>query len=312
MSVHEISFPSANHRDTVKGWVYTPISKPKAVIQLIHGFGEHSRRYLHMIDRFTEAGYAVAADDHIGHGKTGYDSNTLGDPGTKGKDGWKVYLEDEKSLHDLVRKEFPDLPYVVFGHSWGSMLARGYAALYGSDLKALMLCGNVSQTKGLEAMWKDDDGLEEAILNGHDTDKGGRWLGEAFAGFTDRCENVQSANDWISEDHRIVEDHAHDPFNCFNVTNQLIYDFVKLYQFIEGDDWAGMVPKELPCYLISGDCDPCGNYGEGLYHIANRLIETGHSTQVHAYSGYRHEIHNERAIRDEVEAGLIAFADQHI
>ncbi len=312
MSVHEVSFPSANHRDTIKGWIYTPLSHPKGIIQLIHGFGEHSRRYMHMIDHFTESGYIVAADDHIGHGKTGVDGNTLGDPGTKGKDGWKVYLEDEKSLHDLVKKQYADLPYVVFGHSWGSMLARGYAALYGKDLKALMLCGNVSQTKGLEALWKDDDGLEEAILNGHDTDKGGKWLGEAFAGFTDRCENVRSGNDWIAEDHRIVTDHANDPFNCFNVTNQLIYDFLKLYEFIEGDDWAGMVPKELPCYLISGDNDPCGNYGEGLYHIANRLIETGHPVKVHAYSGYRHEIHNERAIRDEVENGLIAFADSHI
>ena len=43
---------------------------PKGVIQLIHGFGEHSRRYLHMIGMFQEAGYAVIADDHIGHGKT--------------------------------------------------------------------------------------------------------------------------------------------------------------------------------------------------------------------------------------------------
>jgi alpha-beta hydrolase superfamily lysophospholipase len=309
MSVREIAFASGNGRDTIRGWVYTPLSTPKAVIQLVHGFGEHSRRYLHMISAFNEAGYVVCADDHIGHGKTGADSGTLGDPGTKGKDGWKVYLQDEKSLHDLVHKEFPDLPYLMFGHSWGSMLARGYAALYGNDLKGLMLCGNVSQTKGLEALWKNDDGLEAAVLNGHDAEKGGRWMGEAFAGMTERFKNVKSPNDWIAKDHRIVEDHAQDPFNCFNVTNQLIYDFLKLYEFIEAPDWAGKVPAKLPCYLISGDQDPCGNYGEGLYHIANRLIETGHPCVVRAYSGYRHEIHNERAIREDVEAGLVQFAN---
>ena len=125
MSVREIAFASGNGRDTIRGWVYTPLSTPKAVIQLVHGFGEHSRRYLHMISAFNEAGYVVCADDHIGHGKTGADSGTLGDPGTKGKDGWKVYLQDEKSLHDLVHKEFPDLPYLMFGHSWGSMELKG-------------------------------------------------------------------------------------------------------------------------------------------------------------------------------------------
>ena len=29
-----------------------------------------SRRYFHMIVKFMDAGYIVAADDHVGHGKT--------------------------------------------------------------------------------------------------------------------------------------------------------------------------------------------------------------------------------------------------
>ena len=70
-----------------------------------------------------------------------------------------------------------------------------------------------------------------------------------------------------------------------------------------------MVPKNIPVYLISGDQDPCGNYGEGLYHVANLLARSGHKTTTRAYTGYRHEIHNELAIRDEVEDGLIAFAE---
>ena len=66
MSIREINFPSANGRDTIKAWAYTPLGKPRAVIQLIHGFGEHSRRYLHMISKFQAAGFVVYADDHIG------------------------------------------------------------------------------------------------------------------------------------------------------------------------------------------------------------------------------------------------------
>ena len=147
MSIREINFPSANGRDTIKAWAYTPLGKPRAVIQLIHGFGEHSRRYLHMISKFQAAGFVVYADDHIGHGKTGFDGGTLGDPHSG---GYMTYLRDEKYLHDIAHMAYPDLPFFVFGHSWGSMLGRAYAALYGDDIAGLMLCGLVSQFKGCE------------------------------------------------------------------------------------------------------------------------------------------------------------------
>ena len=68
--LHEVSFASFNGRDQVQGWIYVPACKPKGIVQVIHGFGEHSRRYLHMISAFLDAGYIVAADDHVGHGKT--------------------------------------------------------------------------------------------------------------------------------------------------------------------------------------------------------------------------------------------------
>ena len=47
--LHEVSFASYNGRDQVQGWIYVPACKPKGIVQVIHGFGEHSRRYLHMI-----------------------------------------------------------------------------------------------------------------------------------------------------------------------------------------------------------------------------------------------------------------------
>ena len=68
--LHEVKFLSYNGRDDVYGWIYVPAAKAKGVVQLVHGFGEHSRRYFHMIVKFMEAGYIVAADDHVGHGKT--------------------------------------------------------------------------------------------------------------------------------------------------------------------------------------------------------------------------------------------------
>ena len=304
MSIREISFPSANGRDTIKAWAYTPLGKPRAVLQLIHGFGEHSRRYLHMISKFQAAGFVVYADDHIGHGKTGYDGGTLGDPHSG---GYMTYLKDEKSLHDIARADYPQLPYFVFGHSWGSMLGRAYAALYGEDLAGLMLCGLVSQFKGCEREY-DDPGIR-AALAADPYQPSGEWFGKVFTGMTDRIENPNGPADWIAVNPDIVADHGGDMFNTFDTTLELVWDLVELYHFIENPEWAAMVPSGLPVYLISGDQDPCGNYGEGLYHVANLLAESGNRVSVKAYSGYRHEIHNELELRDEVEAGLISFAE---
>lgn len=35
MSLREISFPSANGRDTVRAWAYTPLGTPRGVIQFM-------------------------------------------------------------------------------------------------------------------------------------------------------------------------------------------------------------------------------------------------------------------------------------
>lgn len=53
--LHEVSFPSYNKRDEVQGWIYVTAARPKGIVQIIHGFGEHSRRYLHMISKFMDA-----------------------------------------------------------------------------------------------------------------------------------------------------------------------------------------------------------------------------------------------------------------
>lgn len=85
---------------------------------MIHGFGEHSRRYLHMISAFMDAGYIVAADDHVGHGKTAMVNNVWGDWGDKGP---HTMMEDEHTLKGIVCEKYPDLPYFLFGHSMGSL-----------------------------------------------------------------------------------------------------------------------------------------------------------------------------------------------
>jgi alpha-beta hydrolase superfamily lysophospholipase len=304
MALRELSFPSYNGRDTVKAWVYTPVRKPRGIVQVVHGLGEHSRRYLHLILKLNEAGFVVCADDHVGHGKTAADSDTWGDYGSR---GYITTTEDEKALHDLVRASCPGLPHVMFGHSWGSMIARNFAARYGALLKALVICGTCGVMESAGAVLEE---LKTLVNAGRGADRDPQFLGRLFAGWTSRYENPAGPNDWISADPGVVADHAADPFNNLYSapTNQANLDLAELVGAITGPRWAEKVPGELPVYNIAGDQDPVGNYGEGVYAVSNWLAETGHRRVVtKLYSGHRHEIHNDRDIREEVTDGIIAF-----
>ena len=302
--LHEVKFPSFNERDQVYGWIYVPACKPIGIIQLIHGFGEHSRRYLHMITSFMEAGYIVTADDHVGHGKTALENDTWGNWGDKGP---STMMEDEKKLHDLVVEKYPDLPYFMFGHSMGSFITRQYIAKYGKDLAGATICG----TTGVWPNLDDNIAIVKKLVDegkGYDSDPtlGGTFMGWMFA----RCkEGVKLGNEWICDDPYVQNDHAEDPFDAFTkpTSNRAWYYFLLMMKDITGEVWAEKVPDELPIYNIAGDQDPVGSWGEGVYQTSNWLAETGHKVKTKLYSGYRHEIHNYDDLKAEVEKGIVDF-----
>ena len=298
----EESFLSVNGRDEVQYWIYVPAAKPRGIIQLIHGFGEHSRRYLHMIQKFLDADFIVAADDHVGHGKTAIVNNSWGDWGNA---GFETMVKDEKRLHDIVAEKYPNLPYLMFGHSLGSIIAKQYIARYGSDLKAATLCGTTGCLPTEEGYKFISKLVEEG--HGEESDPNAAisllgWMGE-------RCGEIKYGNEWICHDPFVQIDHAMDPFDAFTkpTNNRAMLYFIEMAQDVCGKEWAEKVPKDLPIYSIAGDQDPVGLYGTGVYECSNWLIDTGHCVKTKLYSGYRHEIHNYKDIRDEVESGIIEF-----
>ena len=117
-------------------WVGVPIhgflsevENPGAAVLLVHGFGEHSGRYLNeVIPFFNQQGFSVLGFDLIGHGKSG------------GKRGHCAGYEQLMRLLDQaftrLRTRFPNIPILLYGHSLGGNLAlnfvlRGYGKPYG-------------------------------------------------------------------------------------------------------------------------------------------------------------------------------------
>jgi alpha-beta hydrolase superfamily lysophospholipase len=84
----------------------------KAVIALVHGFGEHSGRYHHVADFLNKNGYAVAAIDLRGHGKSGSERGHSPSNDTT-YDDVELFIEHtKKTLGDTQ-------PMFIYGHSMG-------------------------------------------------------------------------------------------------------------------------------------------------------------------------------------------------
>ena len=307
--LHEVSFLSYNERDNVQGWIYVPAAKVKGIVQLVHGFGEHSRRYLHMICKMLDAGYIVAADDHVGHGKTAIVNDTWGN---WGHNGAQTMMEDEHRFKELVQEKYPDIPYFMFGHSMGSIITRQFIAKYGDELAGAIICGTV----GPDAI-PCEEGIKQLkplVEAGKGDEADPDLLGALLGGLFSRIEEVKLGNEWICHDEYVQLDHANDPFDAFikPTSNEALLQFIVMIDEVKGTEWAAKVPTALPLYNIAGDEDPCGSYGEGVKQVAGWLEETGHDIKTKLYEGYRHEIHNYNDIKDEVEAGIIEFMNEVI
>ena len=308
MAFIEFTFPSANGSDTVWGWKITPLGRPKACVQLIHGYGEHSRRYLHMALAFAEAGLAVYADDHIGHGKTGRLAGRLGDPCAK---TFEDYTTVELALVARMRDEWPDVPKFVLGQSWGSMLARDMAPKIGGELNGLLLTGVVADL--LRGAIILGDPRFQADLADHPHKANGGWFDSIFDGMLDRFgENAAAEGKWIAVDPRILENDAEDPNSCYETCMELTRDFLQLHVRLEAMEWVTQIPGRLPVLLMSGSEDPCGNYGEGLRKIKAALEAHGNPVTLCLWEGWRHEIQNEPPIKAQVEAELIEYMMEQI
>ena len=308
MALYELPFPSANGRDEIQAWLQVPASPPRGVVHIVHGLGEHSRRYLHVISALVDAGFAVVAGDHAGHGATAMRSGIWADAGDEAARG---VVEDELMLQARTREILPGLPYVLFGHSWGSMIARAVATAPQAELSGLILGGIAAQIRGIEQTI-DRDALADAAHGGQRAEPAPEELvGQLFDGFLERFGEGAGPTAWVALDEDVVADHGRDPFNNFGapLSARFLQGFVDLYDQANAEEFYTALPTDLPVLILAGDQDPVAHYGEGAYHVANRLHASGHAdVRTRVYPGVRHEVHNEPSTRDDVVQELLTFA----
>lgn len=293
---NSFSFKSSSKLCDIHAYSYFPDKNVelKGVIQIAHGMAEHHERYEDFVDFLNSNGYAVYINDHLGHGKSVANDEELGYFGKS--DGYLNLVSDMKKLTDIILKECPDVPVILFGHSMGSMLARVYTEKYGKNLKAAIYCG----TCGSNPAAKPGIAIVKTIAKLKGDHHRSEFINKlAFGTYNKKCTPKRTAFDWLTTDNDIVDKYIGDPYCGFLFTTYGYRDLMSMIVTINRSDWYTSVPLELPIYLIAGEDDPVGNYGKGVKEVYNYLVDTKHTdVSIKLFSGDRHEILNEKDKND--------------
>lgn len=277
----------------VNRWI--PDTEPKAVIVISHGMSEHSLRYDRAATLFTDAGFAVSAHDHRGHGKTALKQLEKGEPGfgyLSDSHGYEKVREDLLEVINEVKKEFPGKKIILLAHSFGSLIGQSFIENHSSEIDLCILCGSRGPQQLLCKVGRILSSLMYVFGRKKHLSK---FLDKvAFGAYNNRIENPRTSSDWLTKDENIVDMYIADAWCGFIMTTEFYHELLKLCINIHKLKNMKKVSQELPVFMIAGKEDPVGRYGKTVEALYNIYIKNGvKDVELKLYENDRHELFNE-------------------
>ncbi|MBR4972465.1 MAG: lysophospholipase [Oscillospiraceae bacterium] len=297
-------FPS-NGKGMIHGCRWEPAGKPVAVLQIVHGVAEYAARYDNFATFMAEHGFLVVAEDHMGHG------GSIGNEGYMGcfAGGWHKAVADCHRLLSYTRMEYPDVPYILLGHSMGSFMVRTLLAKYPKcGVSAAILSGTAWMHRGII-----NSGLAAAILVGkrQGPEKPSKLLNDMmFGSYNRKIAHQRTSYDWLTRDRKVVDAYVADPLCGFTITAGLAKDMMTGLLYIQEPENLAKMRKDMPVLFLAGSEDPVGNYGEGVKQTAQAFLKAGmENVAMRLYPLCRHEVLNELN-RDEVYTNILDWLNK--
>lgn len=286
----EFYYKSSDKETQIHVMKWVPEGEIKGVLQISHGMLEHIERYDEFASFMTANGILVAGNDHLGHGTSLVHEENRGF--FSELDGNKIVLSDIHKLRDLLKEQYPDLPYFLFGHSMGSFLVRQYITTYGKGIDGVIIVGTGQQPFALVKM-----GLLLTKLIAHF--KGYKYRSKfvnhlAIGSYNTHFKPNRTGVDWLSRDEKVVDTYIKDKRIDFiftlNAYSNMFAGMLELYDNKKLDK----IPKQLPVLFLSGRRDPVGNFGKDIKKIFKHYKTLGIvDVSYELYKDDRHEILNE-------------------
>ena len=277
---------------------------PRAVLQISHGMAEYAARYAPFAAACAEAGVAVYAHDHRGHGASIDEGTPLGF--FAAEDGWAKVVGDLHTMHEHARAEHPNVPVFFLGHSMGSFLGRAYLLAHGGEVAGAVLSATGWRAGPLNHVLRRV-AQSESHKHGPRTPSG-RMTSLVFGTFNLRFLPARTEFDWLSRDTTAVDEYIADPLCGFSCSGQLWTDFFAGVSEVEkAENDPSRLARALPLLLVVGSHDPVSLGGLGHAQLAKRYRAAGNvNVDDRRYPGARHELLHETN-RHEVWSDIVGW-----
>lgn len=292
---------------TVAFTFYRPTTEPKAVVEIVHGMQEHRKRYDAFAEYLSEHGYVVVTFDLPGHGESCQKNQPLGYFGDE--NGWDHLIDSTYRLTKEIKEEYPNIPFILMGHSMGTMVSRCYIQDYDHELDGLILSGAPTYNSGS----KPGLALAKTIRSFKGKKGYSKTLDKAMTGGFNKCvENPRTELDWLSYDTDNVDRYIADELCGQPFTIQGYIDELEGMIRMNEPKFFSCKNPNLPIYFFGGADDPCIQGEEGLKKSIKVLQDAGYSDiEYKLYNHMRHETLNETE-HEKVFEDVLNWLDKHV
>ena len=239
---------------------WLPEGDAKAVLLVVHGMGEHSGRYMNVVNHFLPLGYAIYALDHIGHGKS--------DGAREIVDTFSDYTDTLTTFYSMVTGWQAGKPIFLLGHSMGGTIASHYLLDHQDKFKGAVISA---------PLVKVGDSVSQATIT----------IGKILSKIAPKTGVLALDATAISRDPAVVGAYVNDPLVFHGKTPaRLGAELLSAMMRITAE--AGKI--SLPIIIVQGSkdvlVDPSG--AQMLYDKAGSKDKT-----LKIYDGFYHEVFNE-------------------
>ena len=257
---------------------WRPEADCKAAIVLAHGLAEHSGRYAALATALTDAGYALYALDHYGHGKSEGPRCHVS--------AFSDYVAGVEALRVVAATQNAERAIFLCGHSMGGLIAGLSALTYANNYRGVILSGPAVVAVDPPPTWQ-------------------QWIVRLLSKIAPKAGVLALDASAISRDPAVVENYRQDPLvHTGKISARLAAEiFASMAQLsARASDIA------LPILLMHGGADTL-TAPQGSSLLFDAVASTDKTLRF--YEGLFHEIFNEPE-RETVIHEMIEWLDTHV